>query len=156
MQEVTEAMIREIIAEDAREPVTLVTITAAGLDAPIRCCNEPAGIESRGFAFPFFPFSFSGAGASAEEPERACRLEVANIDAVIVEAIRAATDEPVCTVELVRLFDPDNVEIGFRNMRVTDASADGPSVVLTLKGKDLDNMVACSKRYVAARTPGLF
>lgn len=156
MQEVSEAMIRELLAEDARAPATLVTFSAEGLDDPIYATDAEAGITSRGIDYRFFPFAFTAGGASSEEPARTAKLEIANTDEMIVRALRTVTGVPTMTVELVRVFDPDYVEIAFRDLDVIDIQDDGPSVTFTLSGKSLVNAFAVAKRYVAARTPSLF
>lgn len=156
MREVSEAMVREVFAEDGRLPATLVTFESSDLPEPIRATDHPEGIVSRGETFRFFPFTFSAGGASAEDPDRTMRLEIANLDALIAEAIRSTAGQPICTVELVRVLDPNAVEIAFRDCEVRDVEVTGPTVIFQLAGRELSNQFACSKRYVQARTPALF
>lgn len=156
MQEVSEAMVREVLAEDALEPATLITFVAAELPEPIRATDHPDGLISRGEEYRFFPFRFSFGGASAEEVERAARLEIANTDGMIVEALRTLSQRPTITAELVRVLDPDNVELAIVGAEIDDIDASSASVTMTIRPRAFDRRFACSKRYVIARTPSLF
>jgi hypothetical protein len=163
-RDVTEDMVREVLAEDAREPAVLITFEAEGLDEPILATSWSEAIQRtvtiEGVptvqTFKPFPFRWSFPGASAEEPDRTARLEIANSDAVIGEAVRGLTGQAWITAELVRVVDPTLAEIAVNQARVTDIEIKGPSVVLTVKARDLAGVMACARRYVRARTPALF
>lgn len=156
MQDVSEDMIREIFARSVETPVALVTITAEGLDAPIRASSDPEGTTSRGEEYPYFPFNFAWGGAAQDESARDAMLEIGNTDGAIAMAIRQAEGQPSVTVELVRRAAPDVVEMAMIGARLIDAEVDDPRVRGTLKPKTLSDEPACKARYIAARTPGLF
>lgn len=156
MREVTPEMIDDIFSEQVKLSVLLCTITAPGLAEPIRVCDLDGGITSRGQDYEYFPFTFSMPGASETEIIREAKLEIFNRDARITNAIRVATGTPMVTVELVKLSNPDYVEIALEDALVTDAESDDPKVTATLQSKTYSTEPACKARYVAARTPGLF
>lgn len=163
-QAVSEELIREVLAEDAREPAILITFEADGLEVPIRATTWPDGITRtvtiEGVptvqTFQFFPFAWSFPGASAEEPERAARLEIANSDAIIGEAVRSLTGQAYVTAELIRVPAPELAEIAVTRARVADIEIKGPSVILTVKARGFADVFACGPRYVRLRTPALF
>lgn len=156
MQEVTEDYVRGAIARDAEPTVLLVTITAEGLDEPIRASSDPDGTTSRGDEYPYFPFGFAWPGAAADEPVRQAKLEIGNTDGRIADAIRQAAGNPLVTVELVRKAAPDVVEMAMVDARLSDAEIDDPKVSGTLKPRSFEDEPACKARYIIARTPGLF
>lgn len=157
MREVTEDLIREVYAQGGAAPAALlVTITAAGMADPIRITDCPDGVTSRGEDYLFFPLNFAFPGAGVDEPEREPRMELANVDGRIAEAVRAATSVPIITVEMVRLEEPDVVEVAVRDAEARNVQVEGAKVTMNLRGRNIARELACSKRYVAARTPGLF
>jgi hypothetical protein len=163
MQDVTEEMIRDVFAEDARVPATLITFEAADLEEPIRATDYRGdlgdglyGIVSRGVTYQFFPFAFTFGGASAEEPERQARLEIGNVDGAILHAIRSIEARPYLTAELVRVSAPDHVELAMSRSPLSDVDANAASIEMTLRSRNFDQVYACAKRYVIARTPSLF
>lgn len=156
MQGVTEDMVRAMFSTDAEPFSVLVTISGAGLAEPIRASSDPAGTTSRGEFYPFFPFSFSAGGAGAEEISRSCRLQIANVDGRIAQAVRQATGKPLATVEIVRAAAPDDVEIAIDGAGVKDIEIDEPSATATIIPRDFANEPACGPRYTIFRTPGLF
>lgn len=163
MQDVTEDMIRDVFAEDARVPATLITFEADELEEPILATDYRGdlgdgrfGLVSRGQTYQFFPFRFTFGGASAEEIERQARLEIANVDGAILHAIRSIAGKPYLTAELVRVSSPDYVELALTRTAISDIDANSASIDMTIKGRSFDQVYACAKRYVIARTPSLF
>lgn len=163
MQDVTEDMVRDVFAEDARVPATLVTLDAEELEEPIRATDYRGdlgdgvfGIVSRGELFRYFPFAFTFGGASAEEAERSAKLEIANVDGLILHSLRSLQTRPYLTAELVRVSAPDYVELALSRAPITDINATEASVDMTIRPRDFDQLYACAKRYVIARTPSLF
>lgn len=163
MQAVTEAMVRDVFAEDARVPATLITFDAEELEEPILATDYRGdlgggefGIVSRGLTYRFFPFRFTFGGASAEEIERQARLEIANVDGSILHAIRSIAGQPFLTAELVRVSAPDHVELALTRAPLSDVDANAASIDMTVKARSFDQVYACAKRYVIARTPSLF
>lgn len=156
MQDVTEDLIREMFSSDAAPLVILVTISGSGLAEPIRVTSDPDGTVSRGETFEFFPFTFAAGGSSIDETARGCRLQIANVDARIAQAVRAATGKPSATVELVRKAAPDDVETAIVGAQVNDVDIDEPVATASLLPRNFSNEPACAPRYVIFRTPGLF
>jgi len=155
MQDVSEAMIRAIFKRAAEPTALLVTITAEGLETPIRASSDPDGTESRGDHFPYFPFTFGWGGAAADEPVRGATLEIGNTDGEIALAVRTITGAPLATVEVVRTASPDVVELAMVDAKVSDVEVDDPRVTAQIIPKNFEDEPACKARYIMARTPGL-
>jgi hypothetical protein len=164
MQDISLEMVEELFAESVPPMAILVTITCAGLDAPLLLCNIPEGanqnnpgVTSRGNFYTFFPFQLAWAGAGQTEPVRQTQLIIGDgADARISNAIRTVTGQPLITVEAVRLSAPDTVEMAITNAVLMDAEIAAPKVTGTLKPREFDSEPACGPRYTIARTPSLF
>lgn len=155
MLDVSEDMVRASFARNVEPLTLLVTLNAEGLDEPIRASSDPAGTVSRGEEFPHYPFNFEGGGASNEDPVRSVKLEIANVDGRIGEAVRTVEGVPTATIETVRASTPDEVEIAIEDAEVSSAEIDQPSVSVNLMPRDFESEPVISKRYIRARTPGL-
>jgi hypothetical protein len=156
--EVTEEMVRQSFRQGSAGPrAILVTVTSAHLAEPIRFTDHPGGVTSQGVDYPFLPFSFAFPGASADQPARQCELEIGRSHVVAV-GIKTAPKNTVlaCEVEMVRPDQPDQVERAFRGATIPTADLEGPTIKFTLRGKSFGDELACSKRYIHSRMPGLF
>lgn len=156
MQDVSEDMIREMFSTDAPPMTILVTLEGGGLAEPIFVTSDPDGTVSRGETYEFFPFTFSSGGHGVDDMSRGCRLQIANVDGRISQAVRSATGKPTATVELVRQAAPDDVETAIVEAKINDIDIDEPTATATLLPRNFSNEPACSPRYVVFRTPGLF
>ena len=158
MEQVTEAMVEAAYRQGgALDGAILVRVWSDDLDDELLFTNREGGLVSRGETYRFVPFSWSFTGASADQPSREARLEIGR-DARLVDAIRRAPKNTTlyAEVELVRATAPDLVERAFRGARVPSSEVEGAMVGFTLSSKSFADEYACSKRYVRARTPGLF
>ena len=165
MQDVSEDMIVAMFAESGGDPIiALVTITAAGLDGPMLFANAPVdagsnnpGVTSRGNFYAFAPFDVAWGGASQNEPIRQTQLVIGDAEDVrISNAIRTVTGQPAITIELVRLSDPDTVEMAILGAVLGDATIQGPKITGTIIPMQFSTEPACSQVYTPASTPSLF
>jgi hypothetical protein len=155
MLDVSEDMIRAVFTRQVEPLAMLVTIAADGLAEPILVTSDPNGTTSLDREFIYFPFTFTGGGASVEEQTRSVKIEIGNTDGAISEAIRTVTGVPLLTFETVRVSAPDDVEIAIVDAEMIAADVVEPTVTGTLMPRNFANEPAISKRYIAARTPGL-
>jgi len=164
MQEVSEALIRQLFAEEAEEPVLLITLEADGLETPIRASSHDGripggtrrGIVSRGEIYDFTPFDFRFGGAGEGDPIRDATLEIYTRDGEVESAIRTATGNPTVTAEMVRLVAPDTIEMAMTAARLRDVEIDAPKMTASIKPRSFAEEPACKAAYNPSRTPGLF
>lgn len=161
-EDVTEDMVRDAYRQGAKARALLVTITSAHLPAAIMFTNWPDGLvqavgtpEER--VFKHVPFRFSFPGASADQPSRECEIEIGR-SAQVALGIKSAPKNTILrvTVEMVRPSAPNLVERAFRNTKARSAGLEGATMKFTLKSRSFQDELACSKRYVISRMPGLF
>ena len=156
MQDVSEDFVRAVFKRAVEPTAMLLTLTADGLEEPIRASSDRDGTVSGGIEFPYFPFAFAWGGAAAEEPVKDASLEIGNTDGRISRAIRTAQGNPLIDVELVRTSAPDVVELAMIGAKVANVDVDEPKVSASIKPKSFDDEPACKARYIIARTPGLY
>lgn len=155
MLDVSEDMIRAVFSRQVEPLAVLVTLEAEGLADPILVTSNPNGTTSLGREFVYFPFTISGGGASIEEQTRAVKLEIGNVDGAISEAIRTVTGVPLVSFETIRVAAPDDIELAIDQAEMTSAEVAEPTVTGTMLPRDFAGEPVISKRYIAARTPGL-
>ncbi len=164
MQDISEDLVRELFAGEPEEPVLLITLSADGLDDPIRAASHDGrlagttrrGVLSRGEIFDFAPFEFTWAGAGEGEPSRDAKLEMFIRDGDVARAIRTATGQPTVTAEMVRLSEPDVVEMAMTDAEVAEAEIDAPKAIATIRSRDFAAEPACKASYNPSRTPGAY
>lgn len=153
---VSEAYVRASFARTTPDIALLVTVRADGLDEPLRATSWPGGIESRGVDYPYMPFNFAWQGAGTGEIARAARLEIANIDGRISEAVRTAIGRPAVDVESIRVEDPNTVELGLTDAGLAEVEIDDTHATGTLSPRDFATEPACGPRYTIFRVPAAF
>ena len=163
MQPVSENMVRALFAQTVEPLAILLTITSVSLPTPIMVTDyggqlrrNVKGIHSRGNDYLFFPFSFSWGGAGNGEIARDAQLTIGNTSGEIADALEACTDQPIVTVEIVRVAAPDLVERAMTQAILTSAEEDGPKITGTIKPRQFDTEPACIKSYLPATTPAMF
>lgn len=154
--DVSEAFVRAAFARVTPDIALLVSVYADGLDEPLRASSWASGLESRGETYPYMPFNFSWQGAGAGEVARAAKLEIANVDGRISQAVRTAIGRPAVDVETVRVEDPDTVELGLIGAGLAEVEIDDTHASGTLSPRDFATEPACAPSYTPARTPATF
>lgn len=166
MLDVTDEMVADLWLEEPTPKAILVSLDGAGIvEGPLLFCNHPGklagervkqGLVSNGDTYLYAPFSFAWSGASKTEPTRDATLTISGFDGILDAAIDEATGRPKCTVKVVRVSNPDTVELAITDARITSAELDGPKAAATLTPRDFGTEPACSARATPARTPCLF
>lgn len=150
----TAEMVRDIYAQDAKPGAVLVTITATGLDEPLRLTDWPAGLTVGEDVYEPSTFTVDWGGAGDGEPARAARIEMAATGEA-VELIRIATDA-VVKVEQVRVSAPGQAERALRDTELGSAEVSAGTIKVALRGADYGDEYAVAARYTLARTPGAY
>ena len=155
---------RASFARKTPDLALLVTIDADGLDEPLRASSWPQtiegqnrrGIVSRGETYDFFPFDFSWSGVGTGEICRDAKLEIANTDGRISEAVRTAVGRPTVDIETIRVAVPDVVELALLGADLVETEIDATHATGTLRPRDFANEPACAVRYTPATMPAMF
>ena len=155
-QDLSDEAIKNAYASTVQPDVVLLTVTADNLAQPIKACDQPGGVWSRGVFYSFASFTVVLGGASIDEPSKSARLEIDNMEASLSLAVRTVTNRPQLLVEIVRLNDLDTVEQQFKGVRMDNSEIDDQKISFELSPRDFKREPACAPRYVIARTPGLF
>lgn len=161
---VSEAFVRDAYARATPDIAVLVTLSAEGLDEPLRVCSWPApragtnrrGLESRGEVYDYFPFAFAWGGSSASEIARGAKLEIANTDGAISSAVRLATGRPMLDIEAVRVVAPDVIELAMLGAGLAEVEIDASHATGVLLPREFDTEPACAACYTASRMPAMF
>lgn len=131
--------------------LVLLTLSHAGMEAPIRVTSDAVTTVSRGNSFVPFPFDLI---LPDDEDNRAPRakLVIDNVDRQIVQAVRGLSSAPTVLIEIIRAAAPDTVEAQFVDFRLTNVSYDAQRVegVLTIEDFTAEPFPA------ATFSPGLF
>jgi hypothetical protein len=101
----------------------LVTISHPTLSEPIRVVNNNENITSLGRLFVAWDYELVLPGDDPENPTTA-RLDIGNIDPVIIKSLREIDSPPEVTIEIILATDPDLVEIEFTGLKLRNAPYD--------------------------------
>jgi hypothetical protein len=128
----------------------LVTIQHPTLTTPLRFVNNLESVTSRGNLFVAFPFEIELPGQDPENIGEA-RIKLDNIDRSIVTTLRAMTEPPTVTFEIILASQPDVVEAAFEGLTLRNSTYDALSVSGILRFEDI-----VSEPVSVQMTPGRF
>lgn len=136
--------------------LVLLTLTHPELDPPIRVVNDHEDLTSRGNSFVGLQFRISLPGVDTQSPLRA-RLTIDGVSQQIMEQARRITsDPPRVLIEVVRLSDPEVVEMSYPNMQLQNVRPDGLRVSGDLIFADLATQSFTYINFTPGIFPGLF
>lgn len=134
--------------------LVLLTITASG-EPPLYVVNNSEPVASRGITFAPYPFSVQ-LPADDSDTLPTLTLVISNLDAAIIEFVRAQAVAPSIVVELVTSAYPDIVERSYTFLKLSNVTYDA----MTIQGRlDVDDFLAQrfpAESYVPPLFPGLF
>lgn len=141
---------------EATEEVWLVLLTLEhdDLAEPLRVVNNIESIVSNGETYVGLPFRIVLPEDSENGPGEA-RLQIDNVDKLIVETLRTLQSPPTMSIQVVLASQPDTVEYLLTNMTLRDASYDDAVVEGVLRFEDL-TVEAVSETITPERFPALF
>lgn len=100
---------RSLLGAYSSEPViVLLEISHVALAAPIRVTNNGEAVVSNGNTFQNYPFSIDLPGDVDTEP--VARLQIANVDRAIGDAVDAITTPATVAMTLVLADSPDTLQ----------------------------------------------
>lgn len=131
-----------LVQNTGEVPVLLVTIDHDNFSEPIRVSTDNAdtfdvdgtttrGTTSNGNNYIFYPMEIVLPDDSDESYAQAS-LTIDNIDRSILAAVRAITDSPSVSMQVVLASSPDTVEAEFSNFEFDSISADSLTVTGSL------------------------
>jgi hypothetical protein len=142
-------------AETGEIFLVLLTLSHAGLSAPIRVTSDAVTTLSRGNTFVSFPFDLVLPDDQENRAPRA-RLVIDNIDRQIVTAVRSLSTPLTALIEIVRAADPDVVEARFIDFKLTNVSYDAHKVEGDLTIEDFTSEPFPAASFSPSLFPGLF
>jgi hypothetical protein len=132
----------------------LLTIRTAN-NPPLYLVNNSEPVVSRGITYLPYPFALILPQDDAETLP-VVSLEIANIAAEIVEAIRGQGTPPELKVEMVSSAFPDTVEVMLDYLRLRVANYDAVAVTGQLESINVLNVRFPKGAYTPVEFPGLF
>lgn len=140
--------------------IELVTITHEDLTPPLRACGnfEPVKqFEGTENEVEFLPYAFriTWPEDHVSRPPQ-MRIEIDNVDRVIVQTLRSLSSAPSVTLQLVRADAPDDPEVTLPAFRLVEVDYDVIAVQGYLSLDSLENEPWPHQRYTPASHPGLF
>jgi hypothetical protein len=133
--------------------IALLTIEHEAIDT-IRVNNDNVDHVSNGETFLSFPFNIT-LPPDAEEPGVA-RLEIANVDRSIIEAIELMDGPCVCTVQIILASTPSKIEYEWSNLTLRNVTADDVVVTASIGHPPIDSMPYPPTRVTMRDFPGLY
>lgn len=154
---VSSGMIAAMFDEETGDGLlALLTIEHAALATPIRVVNNWEDITSNGESYTAFPFDIVLPGSEAASATTA-QLEIDNVSTEIIAAVRSASgDPPTVTILVVKLSDPDTVEITYPALQMRNVRADAGKVTAELYAADMQTEPYPGGNFTPGSFGGLF
>ena len=142
-------------AETGDAFIILLTLSSAGLSAPVCVTSDAMTTVSNGVSFAPFPFDLTLPNDMDAKSYRA-KLTIDNIDRTIVQAVRSLTTAPDVLIQIVRAATPDTVEVQFVDFSLTNVTYDAYRVQGDLTVEDFTAEPFPSAIFSPGLFPGLF
>ena len=135
--------------------VTLVTFNHSTLPSPLRFTDNGEDLVSRSETFLAYPFQLDLPDDIVDRPPVA-KLRISNVDLSILSSITAIQTPPSMLLEVVRIADPDTVEIAFDNIRLAGFRYDAKVIDAELAIEPVLNEPFPAATITPALFPGSF
>lgn len=135
--------------------IPLLTISHPDLAEPIRVCHNNENLVSRGNTYIAYDWRLT---LPLDDPDTIPRakIQIDNVDRVIVDTIRSISTAPTVTVELVKGSDPDTVEFVLSDFTLQDVEYDVLFVTGQLTVEEFLSEPFPGDTFTPSRFPGLF
>ncbi len=133
----------------------LVTIESGYLASPLRVVNNGADVVSNGNTFLASRFGLSLPSSGDDQPPKA-RLQICNVDRLIVEAIRSIPEAPTVTIEIVMASSLDTVEVSLGDLTFSDITYDAGTIEGALSYEKVLEEPFPGDTFAPHAFPGLF
>lgn len=152
---VSTAGVASINAEQTEEAwLVLMVISHPSLAQPIRVVNNPVNITSGGNVYLAAAFNVTLPDDGESVP--VVTLEIDNVDRGIMDAARAISTPPTCSIFVVISSTPNTIEAGPFDMTMSDVNYSAAKISATLIYEDLLNEPFPAPSFNAVLFPGLF
>lgn len=133
----------------------LLTLDSDELTSPIRVVNDHDDVSSRGNDFIALPFKVVPPDSHGDKTPVA-RIEIDNISREIMQAVRLASSPVSCLIEVVRISDPDTVEVNYGSMYLVNVVGDATMISGDLEVVDFNRETYPQHNMVPGFFPGIF
>ena len=155
-RDVTSAFIEACNAQQTDDGLAvLITIEHPGLPAPIYLNGAGSNVESRGNLFLACPVQVMLSEDSDDRPPQA-KLSIDNISREITIALRSIITPPTITIEIVKLSDPETVEMALEDFEMKEVTITTLVIEGTLTMEGLYQEPAIKYYFTPSMFPGLF
>ena len=134
--------------------LVLLTIDHEDISPPIRVVNNTENVISRLVTFIGFPFDLALPSSDERAPPVA-RLTIDNVSREIAQSIRLISTPPSVLIEVVRLTDPEVVEITYPGFKLRNVRWDALTVSGDLVVEDVAQEPYPADTFSPAAFPGL-
>lgn len=135
--------------------ITLITITHASLEDPLRF--NDAGVEVVSNGETFFPFPFTlPLPSESEDMVKHAKIVIDNVDRQVMAAVRALRPAPDIQIQIVLASDFDHVEMELPPIPLRGLHADTFSIEGTIADVDLGAEPFSGHKITPASFPGMF
>jgi len=153
----SERFIRAVTAQHCADAdATLLTLTHANFDAPIRLCTGGRDLISNAQLFKAEPMRIILPGESAELGARRGRVTLDNTTPELVAQLQLATSEIAARLDKVLADWPDELELSWPGLRVTDFRPLTGAIELELSPREDVAETFPHQGFTPRRAPGLF
>lgn len=136
-------------------PLVILTIDHDDLGSPIRYVNNNEDIVSNGDTYSKAGFDIKTPKRSPDELPRAT-ISVCNVDREVIIAIRSISTKPDITISKILASDPDTVEEGPYEFKLSGVEYDAFVVSGNLTFDDIFDEPYPGDIFTPANAPGLF
>lgn len=149
-------LIAQLFSQESEDPfLTLVTLTHASFDAPIRLVNNTKDIVSRSNTYMAFPMKIRlpiDDGETAKE----FAIQFDNVSLELIEEVRSVTTRIGVKLEMILASMPDVVQMSQEDLFISSISYNARSISARLVMDSFLNTEMTSERYNPSNFPGLF
>ena len=155
-REVTNAFIAACNAQQTSDGlITLITIEHPGLSETQYLNDSGANVASRGNTYLACLIQAMLSEDGDDRPLQA-KLVIDNIDRTIAEALRSTITPAIITLELVKISDPDTVEVSLADFKLKEVVINTLVIQGTLTLEGLFQEPAIKYYMTPSMFPGLF
>lgn len=154
--QIPQKLLNELMKQESGEVLlTLLTLNHPSFAEPVRIVNDTSDIVSRGILFKAFPFKVVLAPDDGQS-KREINIVLDNVSLELIGFFRSVTDRIPANVELIMASLPDEVQMGFDDLAVTNINYNSETISAVLGMDDFLNTEVPSESYTPSLYPGLF
>lgn len=151
------SFIETVLSPDTEENhVCLVEVSHASLAVPLRVCSGGADLISNSRQFLAYPFLIALPGEGGERSARLARIEIDNVDPVILATLRKLSTRPSVKLEVVLASAPNEIAFSWPNLKLGNPGYDSARISVELTPRDDSTETWPKQRYGPTLYPGLF